>query len=139
MINALVTFRAYLLAQSTITDVVGTRIYADSVPPSVTDAWNLPENVTRTIYLAANSISVMGSMPALDAEIEVWCFGPTSDAANTLAGVVSAAINDTDRAVAGNVVIRNIQRQSGPTPQQIEGDMWNYAQSVYQASMFSLS
>ena len=99
--------RAKLVAESSVTDEVGTRIYSDHLPQNAA----MPAITYRVISEIANE-DLAGSSGLDEARIQVDCFGSTRSQANSVQRLVRSALKGF-RGVVSSVYVKTINQSTG--------------------------
>lgn len=117
----------YLLTQTAITDLVGTRIYPDVLP----EACTLPAIVYSEISDNDN-YHLSGVCTAAECRVQIDCYGATRASANAVGRKVREIIgNGTSREMGGMQVL-SCHSENGHTMQEqpVNGtDNWRYVRS----------
>lgn len=105
--------RTLLLAQSSVTDLVGTRIYVTVARQGITQPYIVIDRVDNEKYKG-----LAGYLSAQHAEVDIECWASTQTAAAALAKIVSDYLDDFSGATGGSETITAVHQV---------GDVDNYA------------
>lgn len=97
--------RTLLLAQSTITDVVGTRIYVTVATQDATLPYLVIDRVSDEKYKGLS-----GYLSTRHCEVDIECWGKTQTSAASLGEIVSDYLDDFSGATGGSETVLAVQQ-----------------------------
>lgn len=127
MADILTGVRTYLLTRSTVTALVGERIYPDEAPQSVTAAHVLLSDVSSESYEHLNGCSGLA-----ETRVQVSCRATTRQAANDLREAIRLVMQGR-RGTYGACTVRACRvagRASFYEPPQNKTDVGRYTRSI---------
>lgn len=104
------TVRTILVNDATVSALVSTRVYSDSLPQQVA----LPA-ITYTVVTATPNETLTAIANVSTARIQVDCFDDTRGDANTLADGVRLALEMVNHTLTGSQFVNAIHMVSGPS------------------------
>ena len=102
------TVRTIMLADGTVSGLVGTRVYSDVLTQNATT----PAITYKVVDTVTNDV-LAGIADVSRARIQVDCYGVTRPAANTLADAVRLALHGHEHTATGGQYVLDITLPSG--------------------------
>ena len=134
MIKVLPVFRTLLLSKSAISSEVGTRCYVESIPYETCDSWATRHDVEKTILINGDG-DVDTNGPVATADIEVLCFAPSGSEAETLAGIVTDAIDDLSHETHDSVKVAHVDQITTPEMDRDPDTEWQFCLVTFSVMM----
>ncbi len=122
MINAVESLRLILLADSTVTALTSTRVYAHRLP----EAQGTGIDATAQIAVIDDGSEQGVNAPVLTAGLTVECYAANEAAALALAGVVHGALHGRQNLTGGSVRWISCWVASTGEAQKAEETQWDF-------------
>lgn len=109
-------------AESTITDLVSTRIFTNRVPQSIVEDKKTRVPPKMLVLRMAGGSAKADNMHTVDRTVDAICYGETDYDAEKVRLVVEQLFTDLDREIHDGVLIHHINPAGGPIP-SVEPDL----------------
>lgn len=116
MRDVMKALKLMVLDESTITDLVGARVYVNRLPRALIEAEDTHHPQKMLVLRQAGGPGDASMLPVVNQNFTVLCYGETDLAAEQVRLAVFELFRYVARATYGDVLIHHINNTGGPLP-----------------------